>query len=222
MGSFAKALGRAAAMSLETESANILRVAESNKGSTLSAALDGTLKQGHDMRAFGLGTAATLASRARYARFTAAMHCVYDAMERELDGARSAPVRALWSAHGAVLRRAPALAADARDVGVELGGGAGSPPPPPLSPAAARYVARIQRAGELDGADGGARVLGHVYCRYFADLFGGQMLAAPTRAALALPVAPRHYAFAFPDGSRRACVDRRRVRASIREHMPKN
>ena len=29
---------------------------------------------------------------------------------------------------------------------------------------------------------------------------------------LALPVAPRHYAFAFPDGSRRACVDRRRAR----------
>ena len=73
MGSFAKALGRAAAMSLETESANILRSSDANKRA-LSAALDGTLRQGHDMRAFGLGTAATLASRARYTRFTAAMH----------------------------------------------------------------------------------------------------------------------------------------------------
>ena len=50
----------------------------------------------------------------------------------------------------------------------------------------------MHHAGGLDRADGGARLLGHLYCRYFADLFGGQMLAAPTRAALALPVAPRH------------------------------
>ena len=204
MGSFAKALGRAAAMSLETESANILRSSDANKRA-LSAALDGTLRQGHDMRAFGLGTAATLASRARYRRFTAAMHGVYSAMEHELDGATSEPVRGVWAAHGARLRRAPALAADLRDVGVAPGsGGAASAPP---SPAAARYVARVHHAGGLDRADGGARLLGHLYCRYFADLFGGQMLAAPTRAALALPVAPRHYAFEFPGGSRRAYIE---------------
>merc|ERR1711924_261529 len=55
---------------------------------------------------------------------------------------------------------------------------------------------------------------GHLYCRYFADLFGGQMLALPYRHALCLPVdTPRHYTFTLPPmedcgekGGRRALI----------------
>ena len=34
-----------------------------------------------------------------------------------------------------------------------------------------------------DDANDGARLVGHLYCRYFADRFGGQARAAPTRLA---------------------------------------
>jgi hypothetical protein len=50
MGSFAKRLGQLAAKSLETESARILRTTPANKkAGSLARALDGTLKEGHDM-----------------------------------------------------------------------------------------------------------------------------------------------------------------------------
>ena len=87
MGSFAKALGQMARKSLETESANIIKVgcvflrgmqtlAQSLGGDvqtvkankipgSLSLSLDGTLSRGHDMKTFGLGTVAALANRER-------------------------------------------------------------------------------------------------------------------------------------------------------------
>ena len=62
MGSFAKALGRLSRRSLETESANILKTCQANKvPGSLSLALDGTLRSGHDMKTFGLGTMAAMA-----------------------------------------------------------------------------------------------------------------------------------------------------------------
>lgn len=184
-------------MLIESESRNIMRTAAANKvPGSLALALDGTLKQGHDMKTFGLGTAASMANRERYARFTASMFKVYTAMEEELDktNALVAPaVHYVWSQHGATLRRAQALKHDLDDVSKELASG-GKP-----SPATDKYVEGIRRAGEDDRLTGGARLLGHLYCRYFADLFGGQMLALPTRAALSLPAnTPRHYAFDFP------------------------
>jgi heme oxygenase len=213
---------------------------------SLSLSLDGTLKQGHDMRVFGMGTAATMGTRARYERFTRSMHAVrparraglharpgtpypgvlrlaclrvwgvgggtqvYSAMENELD--RTTPAAAphvhrLWERHSTVLRRAEALAADLADVSsVDAGGNTMALP---LSPATQLYVEGINKAGRDDRERGGARLLGHLYCRYFADLFGGQMLALPTRAALCLPAAtPRHYDFALPDGcDRRAFIE---------------
>lgn len=178
------------------ESRNILRTGAANKlPGSLSLALDGTLKQGHDMRTFGLGTAASLASRQRYARFTAAMHAVYSTMEEELDAtaaAASPAVYSVWSRHGDTLRRAPALKLDLSDVADATS----TTPSLPASAATERYVASLRRAGASDRASGGGRLLGHLYCRYFADLFGGQMLAGPTRLALALPAeTPRHYHF---------------------------
>lgn len=203
MGSFAKRLGQLSRASLETESANILKTAGANKIG-LSKALDATLKQGHDMTAFGLGTMASMASVGRYARFTASMHGLYAAMETQFDGALAgSPTDLVWSRHGDVLRRAVRLAADLRDVG-DAG----------LSPATRGYVDAIVAAGRAD-ADGGGRMLGHLYCRYFADLFGGQMLAGPYNVALGLDAGtPRHYAFDFP-GTRREFIED--VYASLNE-----
>jgi heme oxygenase len=202
MGTFAKRLGQLAAKSLETESAAILKTSRANK-TGLSKLLDGTLRQGHDMKTFGLGTAASLSSRERYGRFTASMHAAYDAMESEFDAAVEADSSSVgaqfWRAHGPTLRRADRLALDLADVGIDVGR-----EPPPLSPATARYVAAIREAGADDRAANGGRLLGHAYCRYLADLFGGQMLGRPTWAALRLPEPPRHYVF---DGDRRALIE---------------
>ena len=66
MGTLTKRLGQLAARSLESESSNILKNARANKvPGSLALALDQTLRKGHDMRTFGLGTAASMASRAR-------------------------------------------------------------------------------------------------------------------------------------------------------------
>lgn len=193
MGTWGKMLGRLSAKSLQSESANIIQTVRANKvPGSLSLALDGTLKKGHDMKVFGLGTVAALASRSRYAQFTSSMLAVYGAMECELDKTspnKSPTVHAVWKQHSQILRRTPALQSDLDDVG----GGSAS-----LSPATERYVAGIHAA-----ADHEARLLGHLYCRYFADLFGGQMLAYPTRLALALPLdTPRHYRFELPSSRR--------------------
>lgn len=216
MGTLAKRLGQLqnvlslqpGALRLESESRNIMRTAAANKvPGSLSLRLDSVLRQGHDMKVFGLGTAASMAGRARYARFTAAMHSVYATMEEELDQAAAAAApacpatRSVWQRHGGVLRRAGALEADLADVVADLGRA------PPASPATARYVEGIRRAGQQDRATGGARLLGHLYCRYFADLFGGQALATPYRVALGLAHGtPRHYTFALPEGGRREYI----------------
>mmetsp|Transcript_108320 Transcript_108320/g.169383 ORF Transcript_108320/g.169383 Transcript_108320/m.169383 type:complete len:277 (-) Transcript_108320:151-981(-) len=214
MGTLVKRLGQLhgifqrqqGAMLLESESRNIMRTAAANKvPGSLALALDGTLRKGHDMKTFGLGTAASMASRERYARFTESMHAVYSTMEDELDKttAEDAPaVHRVWAEHGSTLRRAASLEKDLADVADELRRSAKP------SPATDDYVAGIRRAGEHDRLQGGARLLGHLYCRYFADLFGGQMLALPTRVALSLPAdTPRHYAFTLPQEGRRALIE---------------
>ena len=119
MGSFAKAwsqLGniaaaRLAAPATSNSSRGILQASVENK-TGLSRMLDSTLREGHDMKTFGLGTAASLASVERYARFTAAMYHVYTAMESSLDAAKSPAVAPFWSSFGGDLRRSDALALD--------------------------------------------------------------------------------------------------------------
>jgi heme oxygenase len=213
MGDVAKRLGQMAAKSLESESANILKTAKANKVS-LSKALDGTLKKGHDMKTFGLGTLASMASKERYARFTGSMYAIYRTMEEELDAsaAVSKPVATVWNPYGFVLRRSERLHKDWLDVS------SSSVSPQDLtkeslwSPATRAYVRSIREAGQYDRENSGARLLGHLYCRYFADLFGGQVLATPYRVALSLPAdTPRHYEFDFSvhgsGGNRRALVE---------------
>jgi heme oxygenase len=64
-----------------------------------------------------------------------------------------------------------------------------------LTTATKDYVNRIRNARDLDKGDGGGRLVGHLYCRYLADLFGGQQLATPTRLALRLEGNPKMYEF---------------------------
>ena len=202
MGTLAKRLQQIAARSLESESSNIIKTVSSNKRG-LSKALDTTLRTSHDMKVFGLGTAASMANRERYARFTASMHAVYSAMEQNLDDSPSPSNAAVWRPFGSDLRRAPSLQADL-DEACALTNLA----PPTLSPATREYVAAIEAAARADADDDGGRLLGHLYCRYFADLFGGQALAGPYRWALDLgDASPRHYDFGEFGARRRDSIE---------------
>ena len=101
------------------------------------------------------------------------MHAAYSAMESELDSSSSdGAVAAFWKEYGAVLRREPSLRADLADVNILVTAEAEGfdEHAEQLSPATYRYVQSIRVAGAADRKDGGARLLGHVYCRYFADL----------------------------------------------------
>ncbi|KAL3907262.1 MAG: hypothetical protein SGPRY_010237 [Prymnesium sp.] len=200
MGELAHRLGQLAARSLQSESSHILKTAGANKRG-LSLRLDATLRQSHDMRVFGLGTLASLSSRQRYARFTNSMHAVYNAMETRLDSSPSPPLQVVWARFGHSLRREPSLRADLAEVGCE-------PQPAGHTEATSRYVQAIHDAADSDGEVGGARLLGHVYTRYFADLFGGQALALPTRLALDLSArSPRHYDFGEFGSKRRESIE---------------
>ena len=86
MGSLSKRLGQITALSLESESSQILRTIKPNKiPNSLSQRLDTTLKDSHDMKTFGLGTLASMANKERYVRFTKSLYGVYSTMEDELD-----------------------------------------------------------------------------------------------------------------------------------------
>ena len=204
MGSFAKALGQLVARSVETEGGNILQRSRANKISgSLSLALDATLRDAHDMRVFGAGTLASLSEVERYGRFTNSMHTVYNTMEDELDRTTAEATSLVWLRHGDVLRRSKRLKSDLHDVGM-------TPTRPVENSPTERYASLIRRAGEADrrNPESSGRLLGHLYCRYFADLFGGQMLGAPTRLALSLPKdSARHYDFDF--GREESGLDRR-------------
>ena len=207
MGTLAKRIGQLAARSVESESSNIIKTISANK-SGLSKALDTTLRTSHDMKVFGLGTAASMASLPRYARFTASMHAVYGAMETSMDQSQSPAVAHTWGKFSGDLRRAGALQADLNEATALMGH---TPADSVISPseATSAYVAAIEAAARSDDETGGARLLGHLYCRYFADLFGGQALAGPYRWALNLGAAsPRHYDFGDFGKERRASIEK--------------
>uniref|UniRef100_A0A7S0SNZ9 Uncharacterized protein n=1 Tax=Mantoniella antarctica TaxID=81844 RepID=A0A7S0SNZ9_9CHLO len=172
----------------------------------LAHALDGVMRSGaHDMKVFGNGTLAALASKKAYAKFAAAHYHFYGELERCLDdaaaGPHPTPSGALWAKFSTELRRAPALADDLRDL---LGT---TPEAHPPTPAVAAYMTRIGEAAKREtaaaaaaaakgGGDGDAQpplLVAHFYTRYLADLFGGSMLGWPTKRALGLPSVPTYY-----------------------------
>ena len=184
----------------------IFRSSVANK-SGLSHALDAVMREGHhDMRAFGRGTLAALASRGAYAKFTAAHFHFYSELERRLDdaarGPNPTPTGSVWRRFSEDLRRAPALE---RDLALLLDT---TPGDHPVSPATAAYMRTIATAAEReesscsrtdDGertrtdADATPALLAHFYARYLADLFGGSMLGWPTRRALGFATTPQFY-----------------------------
>eukprot|EP00928_Gymnodinium_smaydae_P000422 TRINITY_DN10166_c0_g1_i1.p1 TRINITY_DN10166_c0_g1~~TRINITY_DN10166_c0_g1_i1.p1 ORF type:complete len:287 (+),score=50.59 TRINITY_DN10166_c0_g1_i1:123-863(+) len=169
---------------------------------SFARALDEALNQSGDARVFDLGRTACMASVTRYSRFLASMHNVYSAMEEELDrtAMSSAAVQRVWSRHGDTLRRAPALQSELDEV-ADFTAYAAAKQSPPTS----RYVASVREAAASDRKTGGARLLGHLYCRYRADLVDGEKLAACTRAALRLaPEAPRQYMCELPAETERS------------------
>lgn len=198
MGTLAKRLGQLTARSLESESSNIIKTGLANK-TGLSKSLDTTLRTSHDMKVFGLGTAASMANRERYARFTTSMYAVYSSMERELDAQTSPANCIVWNRFGDQLRRTAKLQSDLEEVGAW--------PVSDVSPASERYAEAIVSASRSDAELNGGRLLGHVYCRYFADLFGGQALAGPYQWALGLEVGPTHYDFGDFGKHRRQSIE---------------
>ena len=137
----------------------------------------------HDMKVFGAGALAALASRGHVLAFFQGHRHVYNAMERHLDACaeRPSPTGDLWRRVGGSLRRGAALESDV----AALGGSLQEPP----SPATERYLRQLQTAAAAPQP----LLLSHFYVRYFADLFGGSMLGVPTRAALLLPRPPAFY-----------------------------
>ena len=187
--------GAAAARAAST--AAIFRESAANK-TGLSHALDGTMRSGaHDMKVFGAGTLAALASRSRALEFLQGHRHVYCAMEQHLDAcAPGSATGALWQRVGGALRRGEALTSDV----VALGGSVHAAP----SPATRSYVQRLAAAAAAPVP----LLLSHFYVRYFADLFGGSVLGMPTRAALQLPATPAFYVHsATVTSDRRAFIE---------------
>jgi heme oxygenase len=165
----------------------------------LSHALDAVMREGHhDMRAFGRGTLAALASRSAYAKFTAAHYHFYCELERRLDdaarGPKPTPSGILWRRFSEDLRRAPALQSDLVNL-LDTPPGAH-----PITEATASYMRAIDSAAEReysscgdDEVDSTPTLIAHFYTRYLADLFGGSMLGWPTKRALGLRVVPGFY-----------------------------
>ena len=132
-----------------------------------------------------------------------------------MDKSPSPAVACVWDKYGDSLRRSDALRTDLNEAIAKM---AKMPPAvdgvaveslTELSPATMAYVDAINKAAEADATeDGGARLLGHLYCRYFADLFGGQALGGPYRWALGLaPESPRHYDFGDFGARRRESIE---------------
>lgn len=233
MGSLAKVLGRWRSVLskkplFESESASLFKKVKANKiPGSLSLALDCTLREGHDMKVFGLGTLASMQSRACYRQFLTNLHAVYSTMEEELD-ATSIPaiktdiIRSVWKNHEHILRRTKRLETDLQKLEgllamtTEANGDVTKQFVPRVSRSTLKYLQRIRYAGEMDRENGSGLLLGHLYCRYFADLFGGQMLGKPYELALQLPGVPKHLQFDFKN------LDRRYYLESLYEDLNKS
>jgi len=169
--------------------------------------LDGTLREGaHDMRVFGLGFLRSVATKDDYVHFTTGMYHYYGAMEERFGKSdRSSLAGKVWQQFPE-LPRQDKIQHDLKIVGAWKEGLA-------MSAATENYVNSIHTAADEEG---GARLLGHLYVRYFADLFGGRALGAPTRLALKLPETPHFYVWdASVEANRREYIERLYVELNV-------
>ncbi|GMI57588.1 hypothetical protein TeGR_g47 [Tetraparma gracilis] len=159
---------------------SIFKSSRANKRG-LSLLLDRTLKSHHDMKVFGLGALSEF-SLPSYQRFACSRYHFYTALERRFDAApASSSIHRIWSTYQATLRQSPCLASDLAEVSIP------SPSSLPPCPSTRRYVDDIESSSPDE-------LVGHFYTRYFADLFGGSMLGAPTSLSLGVPP-PSFYSF---------------------------
>ena len=188
----------------KSESTKTLVESRANKQG-LSLMLDGTLREGaHDMSVFGLGFLRSVASVEDYVHVHTGMYHYYGAMESALDSNQSTAGQ-VWREFPE-LRRLPGIKQDLVTIGAADDVSAMSGVPP-ASPATMRYVQRIEAAA---AEEGGVRLLGHLYVRYFADLFGGRALGYPTMLAVPdLKTKPEFYAWEDSvEADRRAYIER--------------
>ena len=181
-----------------SESSQTFQASSANKRG-LSLALDSTLKEGsHNMAVFGLGFLRSVASREAYTHYATCHFAFYNALEWSLDQDKG-PAGQVW-AQFPELRRAEKLWLDLEEAGVTNA-------PLPISDATKAYCDSIARAANEDD---GARLLGHFYVRYFADLFGGRALGTPTRLAVpGLHHKPHFYYFPVTvESNRRMYIER--------------
>lgn len=177
----------------------IFKSSVANK-SGLSHDLDAVMREGHhDMRAFGRGTLAALASKSNFAKFTAAHYHFYSELERRLDdaarGPKPSPSGVLWRRFSEDLRRAPSLEEDLNNL-LDT-----TPGDHPTTQATAAYMRLIAAAAERESSsfantettESTPSLVAHFYTRYLADLFGGSMLGWPTKRALGLSTVPKFY-----------------------------
>ncbi|CAM9704406.1 unnamed protein product [Heterosigma akashiwo] len=179
---------------MASTSGKIFQSSRANKVG-LSKLLDTTLKTSHDMKIFGIGALAEFSSTGMYKHFLVQRFHFYEAMESRFDGSSAGGMAHIWPKFSADLRQSPCLIKDLQAVGVEN--------PAAVLPAAATrdYVNAISSACENG-------LVGHFYCRYFADLFGGSMLGLPTSLALSVPD-PQFYRFpAHVEGQRRHYIEK--------------
>lgn len=160
-------------------SAAIFRNSRANKVG-LSFALDATLKGSHDMKVFGLGAIAEFTAR-KYEHFALQRYHIYQTMESKFDTAKDGGISKVWPKVSASLRQTPCLVLDLKQIQID------NPESVPPSSATLAYCQRIEQCSN-------DALIGHLYCRYFADLFGGSMLGYPTSLALSIP-SPSFYSF---------------------------
>ena len=159
---------------------SIFKSSRANK-TGLSLALDATLKSSHDMTVFGLGAISEF-TLCKYKHFALQRYHFYTAMEQRFDVSKPGEsIYKVWQPLAKELRQSPCLKQDLKVVGIH------DPQTLAPSPCTAAYVTCIEQAS----SDG---LIGHFYCRYFADLFGGSMLGKPTALALHIP-SPSFYSF---------------------------
>ncbi|KAJ8613134.1 hypothetical protein CTAYLR_004768 [Chrysophaeum taylorii] len=171
------------------------KVGSNPRESGLALALDDGTRKVHSVAEntqFVTGFFKGLAKRSSFARLTANLYFVYEAMERALDQSATPNARALDFEE---LRRVPSLEADMRFYFGDDWRRRVTP-----SPAARAYCYRIEEVKDSD--------LLNLYSRYLGDLFGGQMMSGMASKSLGLADdGLAFYSFAdIPDT--RAFIDR--------------
>ena len=157
----------------------------------LALALDDGTRKSHSMAentAFVAGFFRGMSSKNSFAKLTASLYFIYEAMEAAFEDKES--YKAVKQMDFASLRRKEALEAD-----LEYYYGSSWRSTLRPSPATERYVDRINELRD----SGSYLLVAHQYTRYLGDLFGGQMMAGMATRSLGLEEGKGISFYDFPD-----------------------